>query len=92
MFTNIFDRLDYLIKKYKVRYKLNKPSILWSEEELRELGYVMRTRVLKDQQTRQIGEDKVLFLRYRKLELFNDLDEEEKEEQFQDRDWITTIV
>lgn len=92
MFPNIFDRIDFLIRKYKTRYGLNKPSITWSEEELSELGYTMRTSVLKAQNKRRQGENKVVFLRYRKIELFNALDEHEKEEQFEDRAWITTIV
>lgn len=85
MFSNIFDRLDFLIKKYKQRYKLNKPSIRWSEEELMELGRALRTTVEREQAIREFGENKIVFLRHRKLELFNNLDDEEKTDLFEDR-------
>lgn len=92
LFSNIFDRLDYLIKQYKTRYKLNKPAIRWSQEELLELGYTLRSEVERNQRLREFGENKVIFLRYRKLELYNDLDDIEKEELFEDKPLPTSTA
>lgn len=90
MFSNIFDRLDFLINKYKSRYKLNSPAVKWSKKELAELGKTLRSTILKQQKQREKGENKVIFARYRKIELFNCLEDEEKEELFSDRPLVDT--
>lgn len=57
--TDIYERLDYLIKKYEKR--LDKIEV-WSESELEEMGYAMRNHILNNQSSFELLNNKVTAL------------------------------
>lgn len=77
IFLSIFDRIDYLIRTYRKRYKLNKPTVHWDEDELEEIGHTLASKIKKDISKRERGENKIVFLRARKLELVSFDDEDD---------------
>jgi hypothetical protein len=72
--------VDYLIKKYVVKYKLNKNIIQWSDDELEELGFKLKQKIKKQVAQRQKNEDRYLYLR----SVYKNLILEMGEEQFED--------
>lgn len=57
--TDIYERLDYLIRKYEIR--LDKIEV-WSKSELEQMGYAMRNHILNNQSSFEILNNKVTAL------------------------------
>lgn len=70
-FRNIFERFEYLTRRYKERYNLNIASVDWDQEELEDLGYTLQTFVLNKVNKKEHARNKVVFLRVRVLDLIS---------------------
>lgn len=62
MFDGIELRVKWLIGKYKSKYKLNEGVVAWNDEEIGELGPLLRQRVKKLIAVRQRAERRVLYM------------------------------
>ena len=80
LFTNAYERVDFLIKKYIIKHKLNKSIIQWSDEELDELGFKLKQTIKKQIAKRRKNEDRYLYLR----SVYQNLILEEDKKQFND--------
>lgn len=70
-FNNIWDRIDFLIIKYKKKYGLTKGEIYWSEEDLEELGHNLRSHIQQKQSKKERAKEKLILMHVRKLDLFS---------------------
>lgn len=60
-FTNIRDKRVFIQKKLKKKYRKYLKTVLWDEEELREVSYTMRQDIEKMLHNRMIVERRILF-------------------------------
>jgi len=69
LFEYTIDRIQFLIDKYKKKYKLTAPAVEWEEDELEEMGPAMRKSIKAHMKNRRKQEDRVIFLELRKREI-----------------------
>lgn len=61
-FSEIRDRIQFLIDAYTKKYKLKQAVVEWSDTELEELEYPLRSRIRKILAMRHEAEEKVIYL------------------------------
>jgi hypothetical protein len=63
IFYYIHEEVEFLIDYYEDKYKLNKPVVEWSDEEINELGVELKQRIKKHLALRRKNEDRWLYLK-----------------------------
>ena len=61
-FPNLFDRLNFLRKKYIGNYGLDQEEVLWKDNELEELGIALKSRIKRSINEKRAAEEKVSYI------------------------------
>jgi hypothetical protein len=81
---SMVDRIDYLIKEFAKKHKLNKPRVQWDEDELEDLSKTMAQSIRAHMKLWNSRQARLDHMRLRRLYVYNqelqNLDDKKEDE------------